>query len=40
MCYKEYGDSKYYYQVAQYNGLTDFKKLTAGTKIIFPPIAK
>ena len=40
MCYKEYGDSKYYYQVAQYNGLTDFKKLTAGTKIIFPPITK
>lgn len=40
MCYKEYGDSKFYYQVAQYNGLTDFKKLTAGTKIIFPPIAK
>jgi len=40
LCYKEYGDSKYYYQVAQYNGLTDFKKLTAGTKIIFPPIAK
>jgi phage tail protein X len=40
MCYKEYGDSKYYYQVAQYNGLTDFKRLTAGTKIIFPPIAK
>jgi len=40
MCYKEYGDSKYYYQVAQYNGLTDFKKLTAGAKIIFPPIAK
>ena len=40
MCYKEYGDSKYYYQVAQYNGLTDFKNLTAGTKIIFPPIAK
>ncbi|WP_183564908.1 CIS tube protein [Mucilaginibacter sp. SP1R1] len=40
LCYKEYGDSKYYYQVAQYNGLADFKKLTAGTKIIFPPIAK
>ena len=40
MCYKEYGDSKYYYQVAQYNGLSDFKRLVAGTKIIFPPIAK
>lgn len=40
MCYKEYGDSKYYYQVARYNNLSDFKKLAAGTKIIFPPIAK
>jgi hypothetical protein len=40
MCFREYGDSKYYYQVAQFNGLTDFKKLTAGTKIILPPIAK
>ena len=39
MCYKEYGDSKYYYQVAQYNGLSDFKRLVAGTKIIFPPIS-
>ena len=40
LCFKEYGDSKYYYQVAQYNGLQDFKRLTPGTKIIFPPIAK
>ena len=39
MCYREYGDSKYYYQIAQFNKLTDFKKLTPGTKIIFPPIA-
>lgn len=40
LCYREYGDSKYYYQVAQYNGLTDFKILTPGTKLIFPPFAK
>ena len=40
LCYKEYGDSKYYYQVAQYNGLQDFKSLKPGTKLIFPPIAK
>jgi len=40
LCYREYGDSKYYYQVAQFNGLTDFKKLQSGTKIILPPIAK
>lgn len=40
MCFKEYGDSKYYYKVAEANGLTDFKQLTPGTKLIFPPIAK
>ena len=40
LCYREYGDSKYYYQVAQYNGLADFKTLTPGTKLIFPPIAR
>ncbi|WP_259070956.1 CIS tube protein [Mucilaginibacter sp. X4EP1] len=38
ICYREYGDSKYYYQVAQFNGLTDFKNLQSGTKIILPPI--
>lgn len=40
MCYKEYGDSKYYYQVAQFNGLTNFKQLIPGTKLVFPPVAK
>lgn len=40
LCFREYGDSKYYYEVAQVNGLTDFKQLTPGTKLIFPPIAK
>lgn len=40
MCFREYGDSKYYYEVAKFNGITDFKKLIAGTKIILPPIAK
>jgi hypothetical protein len=38
MCYSEYGDSKYYYQVAQFNNLIDFKNLTAGTKLLFPPL--
>lgn len=38
MCYREYGDSKYYYQVAQINGLIDFKQLTAGMKLVFPPV--
>jgi len=40
LCFREYGDSKYYYEVAKVNGLTDFKQLTPGTKLIFPPIAK
>jgi nucleoid-associated protein YgaU len=37
LCYREYGDSKYYFQVAKYNQLTDFKQLTPGTKLLFPP---
>ncbi len=40
LCYREYGNSKYYYQVAQFNGLLNFKQLVPGTKLIFPPIAK
>jgi len=40
LCFLEYGDSKYYYQVARFNKLTDFKKLKPGMKIAFPPIAK
>ena len=40
LCYREYGDSKYYYQVARINGLTDFKQLQPGMKLIFPPISK
>jgi hypothetical protein len=38
MCYREYGDSKYYYQVAKFNGLLDFKVLTPGTQLVFPPV--
>ncbi len=38
LCYREYGDSKYYYQVAQVNGLTDIKQLAPGMKLIFPPV--
>jgi nucleoid-associated protein YgaU len=37
LCYREYGDSKYYYQIAKYNKLTDFKQLTPGMKLLFPP---
>ncbi|HWB25753.1 MAG TPA: tail protein X [Chitinophagaceae bacterium] len=38
LCFREYGDSKYYLQVAQANGLTDIKQLTPGTKLIFPRV--
>lgn len=35
-----YGDPKYYFQVAQANGLKNFRNLTPGQKIYFPPINK
>lgn len=38
MCYDIYGDSKYYMRVAQHNGLNNFRKLTPGDEISFPPI--
>jgi phage tail protein X len=40
MCYKVYGDSSYYIQVAKVNGLAAFRKLDEGAVLIFPPITK
>ena len=40
MTYRIYGDPKYYLEVARVNGLTNFRKLTPGQKIVFPPIEK
>jgi nucleoid-associated protein YgaU len=40
MTFKIYGDSKYYLQVAAANNIDNFRKLSAGQKIIFPPIQK
>ncbi|MEP7109458.1 MAG: LysM peptidoglycan-binding domain-containing protein [Ferruginibacter sp.] len=40
MCFKIYGDSKYYLQVAKVNQLNNFRNLSAGDEIFFPPIAK
>jgi hypothetical protein len=37
---KIYGDSKYYLEVAKANGLTNFRRLTAGSQLYFPPIDK
>ena len=35
-----YGSSRYYLRVAQVNGIDDFRNLTPGQQIIFPPLAK
>ncbi|MEM9544984.1 MAG: LysM peptidoglycan-binding domain-containing protein [Bacteroidota bacterium] len=40
MCHKIYGDTRYYNQVARHNKLTNFRKLTQGQRIFFPPIEK
>ena len=40
MCFQIYQDPKYYWQVAQVNGLTNFRKLTVGSTLFFPPIQK
>lgn len=38
MCQRIYGDSDYYMMVANYNGLTQFRDLQPGQKIVFPPL--
>ncbi len=40
MCYRIYGDPKYYLQVAEANGLGNFRHLATGTELVFPPIEK
>jgi phage tail protein X len=40
MCYRIYGDSKYYLAVAAVNGLDNFRFLTPGTDLVFPSIDK
>ncbi|HWR01838.1 MAG TPA: hypothetical protein VN371_08210 [Chlorobaculum sp.] len=40
MCYRIYGDPKYYLNVADVNGLSDFRTLVPGMEIRFPPIDK
>jgi hypothetical protein len=40
MCYKIYGDSKYYIQVAHMNKLYNFRNLKPGDEIFFPPFNK
>ncbi|MBW7956870.1 MAG: LysM peptidoglycan-binding domain-containing protein [Deltaproteobacteria bacterium] len=40
MCYRIYGDPKYYMDVAKANGIENFRLLPPGMEIAFPPIAK
>jgi hypothetical protein len=40
MCYKIYGDSRYYLEIAKVNKLTNFRKLEFGQELFFPPLAK
>ncbi len=40
MTYKIYGDSKYYLEVARVNNILNFRDLTPGYEIFFPPLDK
>ena len=40
MCFKIYGDPRYYLDVARANRIDNFRKLTPGTRIFFPPLKK
>jgi phage tail protein X len=40
LCYRIYGDPRYYLQVAARNGLANFRDLEPGMTLQFPPIAK
>lgn len=40
MAYKIYGDPAYYLEVARVNKLTNFRNLTPGDEIFFPPVNK
>jgi hypothetical protein len=40
MCFRIYGDSRWYPQVAAHNGLRDFRALVPGSRLTFPPLAR
>jgi hypothetical protein len=40
LCYRIYGDPRYYLDVARVNGLDNFRALIPGRDLIFPPIDK
>jgi hypothetical protein len=40
MCFRIYGDSRHYLTVARANKLVNFRKLTVGEELFFPPFEK
>jgi len=40
LCQEIYGDPGYYLKVVRANGLNDFRRLTPGTRILFPPLER
>ncbi len=40
LCYRIYGDPGRYVQVAEANGLDDFRRLAPGMRLWFPPVAR
>ena len=40
LCFRAYGDPAYYLQVAEVNGLDDFRELQVGQTLLFPPLEK
>jgi hypothetical protein len=40
LCYRIYGSSDLYSQVARVNGLVDFRALSVGSQLVFPPLAE
>jgi nucleoid-associated protein YgaU len=38
LCQRIYGDSRYYPEVAAFNGLREFRRLQAGSRLHFPPL--
>lgn len=39
LCYQVYKDSRYYLDVAKVNGITNFRNLSPGSKLYFPPLS-
>jgi hypothetical protein len=40
MAFRIYGDARHYLELARVNGLTTFRTLTPGQRLIFPPLSK